>query len=84
MNPITLAVLRAIKQLTEQQHGQPPTLRELVQEAPGRWGKEASVATIHRHVQKLAKLGLVVHTPHIARGLVLTAKGKEEASKHDQ
>ena len=29
MNAVSLAVLRAIKQLTEEQHGQPPSLREI-------------------------------------------------------
>ena len=79
MNTTTLAVLQAIKLLTEQQHGQPPSLREIAKAVPAQRGREASTSTLQRHIQQLVKLGLVTHTPRIARSIVLTARGRGEA-----
>lgn len=85
MNAATLAVLRAIHQLTEQQHGQPPSLREIARAVPvpaGTLGLRGSSTTrVHYHIQKLVNLGLVTRWPRRARTMTLTLKGKEEASK---
>ena len=75
MNATTLAVLRAIKQLTEQQHGQPPSLREIARAVP------VGTTTIQYHIQKLVRLGLVTHRLRKARSIILTPKGKEEAQR---
>ena len=82
MNPTTLAVLKAIKQLTAERHGQPPSLREIAKMIPAQRGKETSTATVQHHIQDMVKLGLMTHRPRIARGLVLTAKGEREAAKN--
>ena len=79
MNALTLAVLRAIKLLTEQQHGQPPSLREIAKAVSTPRGKGASTATVQHRIQDLTRLGLVTRWPRLARSVVLTAKGKEEA-----
>ena len=75
MNATTLAVLRAIRQLTAERHGQPPSLREIAKTVT------VSLSAVDRHIQQLVKLGLVEHKPRIARGIVLTASGKREAAK---
>ena len=78
MNAATLAVLRAIDLLTLLQHGQPPSLREIAAVVTAERGKPASTSTVRHHIQELVRLGLVNHTPRIARGITLTPKGQEE------
>ena len=79
MNVTALAVLQAIRQLTAERHGQPPSLREIARAVPAQRGKQTSTATVQHRIQDLVRLGLVTRWPRIARSVVLTAKGKEEA-----
>lgn len=77
-----LAVIQAIRHLTTEHHGQPPSLREIATVVTAQRGKPASTSTVRRHIQELAKLGLATYWPRRARSITLTPKGTEEANEH--
>jgi repressor LexA len=59
-------ILAIIRSLTKRRRGIPPTIREIADVA------DVNIAAIQGHLVALKRKGQISHTPHIARGILVT------------